>query len=109
MSEVEKEHRLERLEIGLRDTRDSVLLMGKDIHMMNTSISSIAKSMGALVDIQSNLKVIEERTDSRHNQNKIDLHTIHSRIDKVAGNQAKVAWTVFTAVILGVMSLLLVK
>jgi hypothetical protein len=53
--------RLDKLEDSLRKTQDSMLLMSKDVHQMNMSINSIAKSIEVLVHIQQDLRVIDER------------------------------------------------
>ena len=73
--------RLDKLESSLRKTQDSMLLMSKDVHQMNQSINSIAESIEALVHIQQDLKVIDERNEQRHLQLKEADKVIHNRID----------------------------
>ena len=75
--------RLDKLEDSLRKTQDSMLLMSKDVHQMNMSINSIAKSIEALVHIQQDLRVIEERNEQRHLQLKEADKVIHKRIDNL--------------------------
>ena len=73
--------RLDKLESSLRKTQDSMLLMSKDVHQMNQSINSIAKSIDALAHILQDLKVIDERNEQRHLQLKEADKVIHKRID----------------------------
>jgi hypothetical protein len=75
--------RLDKLEDSLRKTQDSMLLMSKDVHQMNMSINSIAKSIEALVHIQQDLRVIDERNEQRHLQLKEADKVIHRRIDNL--------------------------
>ena len=75
--------RLDKLEDSLRKTQDSMLLMSKDVHQMNMSINSIAKSIEVLVHIQQDLRVIEERNEQRHLQLKEADKVIHKRIDNL--------------------------
>ena len=65
-----EDKRLDNLEEGLRKTQDSMLLMSKDIHSMNLSITSIASSMETLVKVQQDMKVMEERVEIRHREYK---------------------------------------
>ena len=75
--------RLDKLEDSLRKTQDSMLLMSKDVHQMNMSINSIAKSIEVLVHIQQDLRVIDERNEQRHLQLKEADKVIHKRIDNL--------------------------
>jgi len=75
--------RLDKLEDSLRKTQDSMLLMSKDVHQMNMSINGIAKSIEALVHIQQDLRVIDERNEQRHLQLKEADKVIHKRIDNL--------------------------
>ena len=75
--------RLDKLEDSLRKTQDSMLLMSKDVHQMNMSINSIAKSIEVLVHIQQDLRVIEERNEQRHLQLKEADKVIHRRLDNL--------------------------
>jgi hypothetical protein len=93
--------RLDRLEDGLRQTQDSILLMGKDIHSLTKSTESIATSMEVLAVLQQDLKVMEERYENRHIDLKHADEVIHSRIDKLVKkdeilvNQAKKGETAY--------------
>ncbi len=81
---MQDELRLGRLEDGLRQTQDSILLMGKDIHQMNLSITSIASSMKSLVEVQQDMKIMDERYETRHRQLKESDDLLHRRIDTLA-------------------------
>ena len=60
--------RLDKLENGFDEMNQSVLLMGRDIHSLTESTKEIATSLKVLVDIQQNMKVLEERYETRHTQ-----------------------------------------
>lgn len=81
---MENEERLHKLEASVRQTQDSMLLMGKDIHQMSQNITSIASSMKALVEVQQDMKVMDERNDSRHSQLREADRLIHTRLDHLA-------------------------
>lgn len=76
--------RLDRLEDGLRKTQDSMLLMSKDIHQMNQSIGQIASSMKTLVEVQQDMKLLDERYETRHTQLKDADKLLHSRLDTLS-------------------------
>lgn len=84
MAETE---RLDKLEESVRKTQDSMLLMGKDIHQMNQNITSIASSMKALVEVQQNMRLTEERSEARHAQLKDADKLLHSRLDQLTANK----------------------
>ncbi|MFA7597791.1 MAG: hypothetical protein WCX83_00210 [Candidatus Cloacimonas sp.] len=73
--------RLDKLEDAIRKTQDSMLLMSKDVHQMNQSISSMANSIELLAKVQQDVRVMEERNESRHLQLKEADKLIHTRID----------------------------
>lgn len=78
-----EEDRLDRLEIGLRKTQDSILLMGKDIHSLTVSTQSIADSINALVKIEQNQVLMEERCETRHSQLKEADKLLSKRIEYI--------------------------
>jgi len=80
MAETE---RLDKLENAIRNTQDSMLLMSKDVHQMNQSISSMAHSMELLAKVQQDVRVMEERNEARHHQLKEADKLIHTRIDSL--------------------------
>ena len=87
---MEKEDRLDRLEVGLRKIQDSYLIMSKDLHSMNESVKSIAHSLETLVVVQQDMKVMSEREENRHNQLKEADKVIHKRIDDLAEKRKEI-------------------
>jgi nitrate reductase NapE component len=81
--------RLDKLEKSVRDTQDNILLMGKDIHQMSLNITSIASSMKSLVEVQQNMKIMDERNETRHSQLKEADRTIHKRLDELVDSRTK--------------------
>lgn len=81
--------RLDKLEDAVRKTQDSMLLMSKDVHQMNQSISSMAHSMELLTKVQQDIRVMEERNESRHIQLKEADKVLHKRIDSVSDLEAE--------------------
>lgn len=75
--------RLDKLENGFDEMKQSVLLMGKDVHSLTESTKEIATSLKVLVDIQQNMKVLEERYETRHTQLKDADTVIHKRLDAI--------------------------
>ena len=75
--------RLDRLETGLRKTQDSILLMGKDLHTLTQTMQSIANSMDALVALQQDVKLAEQRNETEHEQLRLADKKLHTRIDLV--------------------------
>lgn len=76
-----EEDRLDKLETAVRSTQDSILLMGKDIHTLTQTMQSIANSMDALVTLQQDIKLADQRNENRHDQLKDADKTIHMRLD----------------------------
>ena len=81
--------RLDKLEDAIRKTQDSMLLMSKDVHQMNQSISSMAHSMELLAKVQQDIRVMEERNESRYIQLKEADKVLHKRIDSISDLEAK--------------------
>ena len=82
--------RLDKLEDAVRKTQDSMLLMSKDVHQMNQSISSMAHSMELLAKVQQDVRVMEERNESRHLQLKEADKLIHTRIDALHTQKSRI-------------------
>lgn len=82
--------RLDKLEEAVRKTQDSMLMMSKDVHQMNQSITSIATSMKSLVQLQQDMKVMEERAESRYSQLKESDKVLHIRVDTLATARATI-------------------
>lgn len=76
--------RLDKLEDAIRKTQDSMLLMSKDVHQMNQSIGSMAQSLELLAKVQQDMRIMEERNETRHSQLKDADRLIHSRIDALS-------------------------
>lgn len=104
---MEESARLDKLENAIRKTQDSMLLMGKDMHQINQSVSSVANSMEALVKVQQDVRIMEERNETRHQQLREADTLLHKRVDKIEGNQSRVAWTIITIVIVAVMGIII--
>lgn len=86
---MEESARLDKLENAIRKTQDSMLLMGKDMHQINQSVSSVAKSMEALVKVQQDVRIMEERNETRHQQLREADRLLHKRIDALASLSTK--------------------
>lgn len=82
--------RLEKLEESVRKTQDSMLLMGKDIHQMNLNITSIASSMKSLVEVQQDMKIMDERNENRHTQLKEADKILHKRLDSLIEDKSTI-------------------
>lgn len=83
MSEGFEEKRFKELEATVRDTQESILLMGRDMHQMSQNVTSIATSMKTLVQVQQDMKVQEERNESRHKQLRDADKVLHLRVDTI--------------------------
>lgn len=86
--------RIDKLEQSMHKTNEAVLLMGKDVHQLTQSVSSIAASMEVLVKVQQDLRIMEDRNESRNTQLKDSVKLLHDRIDRVnlrVDNTEKVA------------------
>lgn len=81
MGSDENNERLNKLEDTVRKTQDSLLIISRDMHQMNEAIMRMAKSLETLVEVQKNIKIIEERSESRHNVYKESEKHLHARID----------------------------
>lgn len=89
-------HRIIQLESAQKKTEDSqrrteneVLLLNRDLHTIKESIESIASSMSILVSVQMNQAVIEERIDSRHEQQKFTNKKAFERIEGIEEDLSK--------------------
>lgn len=78
---------IDNLKKDLRVTQDSVLLIHQDLKTMSKGISEMASSMKIMVDVQSDMRLMNERIESRHmaqkDINKLtkeDIDNINNRI-----------------------------
>lgn len=80
---VDMEHtaEIEVIKKELRTTQDSVLLIHSDLKQMSGGIAEMASSMKIMVEVQSDLRLMNERIESRHLAQKEINSLIHARID----------------------------
>jgi len=78
---------IDNLKKDLRVTQDSVLLIHQDLKTMSKGITEMASSMKIMVDVQSDMRLMNERIETRHvaqreinKLNKEDIDTINTRI-----------------------------
>ena len=95
------EHAIEidNIKKDLRVTQDSVLLIHQDLKAMSKGISEMASSMKIMVEVQSDMRIMNERIEQRHSAqkeiNKLtkeDIDTINLRITgkcSIVENQAR--------------------
>lgn len=77
------EHAIEidNIKKDLRITQDSVLLIHQDLKQMSTGISEMALSMKVMVEVQSDMRLMNERAESRYLAQKATNERIDARID----------------------------
>ena len=77
------EHAMEidNIKKDLRITQDSVLLIHQDHKQMTKGISEMASSMKIMVDVQSDMRLMNERAEARHQAQKETNARIDLRID----------------------------
>ena len=79
----ENSERIDKLEKEVRITQDSVLLIHKDLQQMSSAMTKMANSMETMAILQTNMKVMEERCETRHTALKEADKLLHARIDQV--------------------------
>jgi hypothetical protein len=57
---------IDNIKKDLRITQDSVLLIHQDLKQMSKGISEMASSMKIMVEVQSDMRLMNERIESRH-------------------------------------------
>jgi hypothetical protein len=57
---------IDNIKKDLRVTQDSVLLIHQDLKQMSKGISEMAVSMKIMVDVQSDMRLMTERAESRY-------------------------------------------
>lgn len=80
---MEHKEEIEVIKKELRTTQDSVLLIHNDLKQMSRGISEMATAMKVMVEVQSDIRIMNERAESRHNAQKDVNSLLHSRIDSV--------------------------
>lgn len=81
ISELKQDMKETRKE--LRQTQEGQLAMQQEVHNIGVSVESIALSVEKLVEVQSNMKLMEQRTEDRHLQLKEADKRQNVRIDEV--------------------------
>lgn len=76
------ETRLDKVEQGLISTQANIMLIHKDLQQVGQGINDMAASMKVMADLQINQRVMEERCESRHQETKASIITLHERIDE---------------------------
>jgi hypothetical protein len=78
------EHAMEidNIKKDLRVTQDSVLLIHQDLKQMSRGITEMASSMKVMVDVQSDMRLMNERAESRYLAQKATNERLDLRIDK---------------------------
>lgn len=71
---------IDNIKKDLRVTQDSVLLIHQDLKTMSKGISEMASSMKIMVDVQSDMRLMNERIESRHTAQKEVNKDIYSEI-----------------------------
>ncbi len=78
---MEHINEIEGIKKELRTTQDSVLLIHNDLRQMSKGIDEMASSMKIIADVQSDMRLMNERIESRHLAQKEANSLLHSRID----------------------------
>jgi hypothetical protein len=74
---------IDNIKKDLRVTQDSVLLIHQDLKQMSKGISEMAISMKIMVDVQSDMRLMTERAESRYIAQKETNNKLDMRIDAV--------------------------
>lgn len=87
---MEHSTEIDNIKKDLRVTQDSVLLIHQDLKTMSMGIAEMASSMKIMVDVQSDMRIMNERIESRHNTQKetnarldIRIDDVHTKIESV--------------------------
>ena len=72
---------IDNIKKDLRVTQDSVLLIHQDLKQMSRGITEMAVSMKVMVDVQSDMRLMQERIESRHLAQKATNERLDARID----------------------------
>jgi hypothetical protein len=72
---------IDTLKKELRNTQDSVLLIHSDLKQMSSGIGEMAASMKVMVQVQSDMRLMNERIETRHQAQKEINSLLHARID----------------------------
>jgi tetrahydromethanopterin S-methyltransferase subunit F len=72
---------IDNIKKDLRITQDSVLLIHQDLKQMSKGIGEMAISMRTMVEVQSDMRLMNERIESRHLAQKETNNRLDLRID----------------------------
>ena len=72
---------IDNIKKDLRVTQDAVLLIHKDLQLMSSGITEMASSMKIMVEVQSDMRLMNERSESRYLAQKSTNELLHLRID----------------------------
>jgi len=72
---------IDNIKKDLRVTQDSVLLIHQDLKQMSKGISEMAVSMKIMVEVQSDMRLMNERAESRYLAQKETNSRLDLRID----------------------------
>jgi len=111
---------IDNIKKDLRVTQDSVLLIHKDLQRMSDGITEMASAMKIMVDVQSDMRLMNERIESRHiaqreTNNRLDVRidatnkVIKDKLELVEkqANQGSVAYNIIKWIGITIGSLLL--
>jgi len=73
---------IDNIKKDLRITQDSVLLIHQDLKQMSKGIGEMASSMKIMVEVQSDMRLMNERIESRHLAQKETNNRLDKRIDE---------------------------
>ena len=79
---MEHAEEIDNIKKDLRITQDSVLLIHQDLKQMSKGIGEMASSMKIMVEVQSDMRLMNERIESRHLNQKDTNSRLDKRIDE---------------------------
>jgi hypothetical protein len=72
---------IENIKKDLRVAQDSVLLIHQDLKQMSRGITEMASSMKVMVEVQSDMRLMNDRAESRYLTQKVTNERLDLRID----------------------------
>ena len=78
-----EETRLDKLEDKFEQMSQNLLLFHNDLKNIGTAVQDLASSMKAMVQMQSDVRVMEERYETRHKALKEADTLLHTRLDEL--------------------------
>lgn len=80
---MQENERLNKLEDKFEQMSQNVLLFHNDLKNIGTAVQDLASSMKAMVQMQSDIRVMEERYETRHKALKDADALLHIRLDEL--------------------------